>query len=205
MSVQFTSGAFWDSGLQLCLVPAGVVARLLVDPQGDKFSLSTLSLMFSLFFDLWIAANNSSFDMVLFVGDKIRLVGVFLPEEVWTGVLLPEELSAGDEQLLSVFSARRSATVDADRAVGVDDLKPLPYPWPIGEIGLFLRMSAVGDFVRGSLAAGEDAKNRYPSAARFRGVANLFKHNETLDARSIAITLILLASVTAMDLAINDL
>lgn len=45
-------------------------------------------------------------------------------------------------------------------------------------------MSALGDFVRGSLA-GEDAKNRYPSAARLRGVANLFKDNEMLNATPI--------------------
>lgn len=80
------------------------------------------------------------------------------------GVLLPEELlvGTGDEQLLptAVVRARRSATVGTDRPwlVGVDDLKPLP-PWLIGEIGLFFRTSALGDFVRGSLA-GEDAKNR---------------------------------------------
>lgn len=70
--------------------------------------------------------------MVLLVGDRTRLVGVVLPEEVWTGVLLPEELlvGIGDEQLLPVVvRARRSATVGTDRPwwlVGVDDLKPLP-------------------------------------------------------------------------------
>lgn len=64
--------------------------------------------------------------MVLLVGDRIRFVGVFLPEEVWTGVLLPEELGAGDAQLSAAVRARRSATVGADRPVGVDDLKLLP-------------------------------------------------------------------------------
>lgn len=55
--------------------------------------------------------------MVLFVGDRIRLVGAALPEEIWTGVLLPEELLAvvGDEHLLPAVRARRSATVGADR------------------------------------------------------------------------------------------
>lgn len=57
--------------------------------------------------------------MVLLVGDRIRLVGVVLPEDVWTGVLLPEEplIGIGDEQLLPavVVKARRSATVGADR------------------------------------------------------------------------------------------
>jgi len=73
--------------------------------------------MLSFFFDLWIAANSSSLLMVLFVGDRIKFVGVVLPEEVWTGVLLPEELVAGigDEQLLLAVSAKRSATVGADR------------------------------------------------------------------------------------------
>lgn len=68
--------------------------------------------MVSFFFDLWIAANSSSLLMVLFVGDRIRLVGVVLPEEVCTGVLLPEELIAGvgDEQLSPVVNAKRSAT-----------------------------------------------------------------------------------------------
>lgn len=75
--------------------------------------------MLSRFFDLWIAANNSSLDIVLLVGDRTRLVGVVLPEEVWTGVLLPEEplTGVGDEQLLPAVAvkARRSATVGADR------------------------------------------------------------------------------------------
>jgi len=47
------------------------------------------------------------------------LVGVVLPEEVWTGVLLPEEplIGIGDGQLLPAVAvkARRSATVGADR------------------------------------------------------------------------------------------
>lgn len=123
--------AFWDSGLQLCLVPAGAFTREFIDPYGDRFSLSfSLSLMLSFFLDLWIAANSSSLDIVLLVGDRTRLVGVVLPEEM--GVLLPEELlGTGDEQLLpaAVFRVRRSATVGTDRPwwlVGVDDWKPLP-------------------------------------------------------------------------------
>lgn len=126
--------AFWDSGLQLCLVPAGVFTREFIDPYGDRFSLSfSLSLLLSFFLDLWIAANSSSLDIVLLVGDRTRLVSVVLPEELWMGVLLPEELfvGIGDEQLLpaAVVRAKRSATVGTDRPwwlVGVDDWKPLP-------------------------------------------------------------------------------
>lgn len=128
--------------------------------------------MFNLFFDLWIAANNSSFDIVLLVGERIRLMGVLLPDEVWTGVLLPELGIEEEEELLLAVSARRSATVGILRPVGVDDLKLLPYPCPIGEIGLYFNASALGDFVTGS-RTGEDAKNRYPSAVSPNGVANL--------------------------------
>lgn len=129
--------------------------------------------MFNLFFDLWIAANNSSLDIVLLVGERIRLVGVLLPDEVWTGVLLPElGIEEEEEELLLAVSARRSATVGILRPVGVDDLKLLPYPCPIGEIGLYFNASALGDFVTGS-RTGEDAKNRYPSAVSPNGVANL--------------------------------
>lgn len=100
-------------------------------------------------------------------------MGVLLPDEVWTGVLLPE-LGIEEEELLLAVSARRSATVGTLRPVGVDDLKLLPYPCPIGEIGLYFNASALGDFVTGS-RTGEDAKNRYPSAVSPNGVANLGK------------------------------
>lgn len=98
-------------------------------------------------------------------------MGVLLPDEVWTGVLLPE-LGIEEEELLLAVSAKRSATVGTLRPVGVDDLKLLPYPCPIGEIGLYFNASALGDFVMGS-RTGEDAKNRYPSAVSPNGVANL--------------------------------
>lgn len=114
---------FCDSELQLCLFPGGIFTNEFVDPYGERFSLS--SLMFSLFFDLWIAANSSSLDIVLFVGDSIKLVGVLLPDDVWTGVLLPE-FGIDDEQLLLALKAKRSATVGILRPVGVDDLKLLP-------------------------------------------------------------------------------
>lgn len=100
-------------------------------------------------------------------------MGVLLPDEVWTGVLLPElGIEEEEEELLLAVSARRSATVGILRPVGVDDLKLLPYPCPIGEIGLYFNASALGDFVTGS-RTGEDAKNRYPSAVSPNGVANL--------------------------------
>lgn len=137
--------------------------------------------MFNLLFDLWIAANNSSLDMVLLVGERMRFVGVLLPDEVWTGVLLPE-LGIEEEELLLAVSARRSATVGILRPVGVDDLKLLPYPCPIGEIGLYFNASALGDFVTGS-RTGEDAKNRYPSAVSPNGVANLGEEKQRITFR----------------------
>lgn len=119
--------------------------------------------------------------MVLLVGERMRFVGVLLPDEVWTGVLLPE-LGIEEEELLLAVSARRSATVGILRPVGVDDLKLLPYPCPIGEIGLYFNASALGDFVTGS-RTGEDAKNRYPSAVSPNGVANLGEEKQRITFR----------------------
>lgn len=100
-------------------------------------------------------------DIVLFVGDRTRFVGVFLPE-------FPD----GDEQLLLLISARRSAIVGIVRPIGVDVVKLLSWLCLVGEIGLCVKASALEVFVTGS-RTGEDPKNRYPSAVSSNGVANL--------------------------------
>ena len=95
---------------------------------------------------------------MLLVGERIKLVGVFLPEEVSeTGVLLPELLIIPGGYF--VVRTRCSATVNVDFPVGVDDLNPLLCSGPIGEIGVRFRFSVEDDFLFKG-CTGVDAKNR---------------------------------------------
>lgn len=96
--------------------------------------------------------------MVLRVGEIIdKLVGVLRPEELWVGVLRPDNPGIGDAQLLST-SVNRSATVEFERAVGVDDLNALLlFAAAIGDNVVCRRTSF--DFFSASFT-GDDAKKR---------------------------------------------
>ena len=90
---------------------------------------------------------------MLLVGDKMRFVGVLLPELVKLalspiiGVFLPyEAIRAGfGDAHLEAWSAKRSATVGVPRLVGVDDLKPFFDSGPIGDIGRCFIFSWIGE------------------------------------------------------------
>lgn len=138
-----TSGVLCDSGLQLCLLPISCIfGREVNEAEGERFSAS--SRMFSLFLDLCIAAKSSSLVIVLFVGDKMRFVGVLRPELGRDVDFMPD-------------IASRSATLGLGLLVGVDVLKP--FSGAMGEKGACWRVSIAGDLLSGS-CTGEDAKSR---------------------------------------------
>lgn len=170
------TGGFCMSELQLCLFPDDRFSSDLAEPYG--VGLSPSSLMFSLFFDLCMAANNSSFDIVLLVGDRTRFVGVLLPE-----------LDVGEGQFGLPISAMRSAIVGIVRPIGVDVAKLFSWLCLAWEIGLWCKVSALEVFVTGS-RTGEDPKNRYPCAVSPSGAANLFLTSTIAGCCRIAIGLL---------------
>lgn len=91
--------------------------------------------MFNRLFDLCIAANNSSLDIVLLMGESRRFAG----ESLRCCCCCCMSAGFGETHRWDC-RANLSATVGVTRPtplVGVDDLKPFECSGPIGEIGTF--------------------------------------------------------------------